>query len=253
MVFKRRDPVGWGAWLREMVYPKGGFKRATRYVLHRMKRLPDSPRRVARGVFAGSVIGFLPLPGLQFVAAWIAARLVNGNLLAALLATFNTNPLTTPFFAVLAMTLGHWIMGIEAPLTAEYIGHRFAVAGADLWANVLAIFGPEKTQWGGLIQFWHEIYVPYFIGALGPGIIISLAGYWITIPLVEAYQKARAAKAKERGERRHRLREMLAEATARVKARAEAEAAEKAAAETLAARGGPAAAPAAGDDGPGSP
>ena len=214
MVFKRRDPVGWGAWLREMVYPKGGFKRATRYVLHRMKRLPDSPRRVARGVFAGSVIGFLPLPGLQFVAAWIAARLVNGNLLAALLATFNTNPLTTPFFAVLAMTLGHWIMGIEAPLTAEYIGHRFAVAGADLWANVLAIFGPEKTQWGGLIQFWHEIYVPYFIGALGPGIIISLAGYWITIPLVEAYQKARAAKAKERGERRHRLREMLAEATA---------------------------------------
>lgn len=248
MVFKRRDPLGWWAWLREMVYPKGGFKRATRYVLHRMKRLPDSPRRVARGVFAGSLIGFLPLPGLQFVAAWIAARVVNGNLLAALLATFNTNPLTTPFFAVLAMTLGHWIMGIEAPLTAEYIGHRFAVAGGDLWANVMALFGPEKARWDGLIQFWHEIYVPYFIGALGPGIVLSLAGYWITIPLVEAYQKARAAKAKERGERRHRLREMLAEATARVKARAEAEAAEKAAAD----RAGIAPAASAGDDGPGS-
>jgi uncharacterized protein (DUF2062 family) len=81
----------------------------TRYILHRMKRLPDQPHRVARGVFAGSLIGFLPLPGLQFVGAWIAARLVQGNLLAALLATFNTNPITTPFFAVLAMTLGHWI------------------------------------------------------------------------------------------------------------------------------------------------
>lgn len=221
MVFKRRDPLSWAAWFREMVYPRGGLKRATQYVLHRMKRLPDSPQRVARGVFAGSLVGFLPLPGLQFVAAWIAARLANGNLLAALLATFNTNPITTPFFAVLAMSLGHWIMGIEAPLTAEYIGHRFAVAGGDLWYNFMALFGPEKARWGGLIQFWHEIYVPYFIGALGPGIVLSVIAYYITIPLVTAYQRARAAKAKERNEKRRRLREMLAEAASRIASRQE--------------------------------
>ena len=107
MVFKRRDPLSWGAWLREQVYPRSGFKRATRYVLHRMRRLPDQPHRIARGVFAGSLVGFLPLPGMQFIAAWAASRAINGNLLAALLATFNTNPVTTPFFAVLAMTLGH--------------------------------------------------------------------------------------------------------------------------------------------------
>ena len=87
LVFKRRDPLGWGAWLREQVYPRGGFKRATRYVVHRMRRLPDQPHRVARGVFAGSFIGFLPLPGLQFLAAWGAARLIRGNILAALLGT----------------------------------------------------------------------------------------------------------------------------------------------------------------------
>lgn len=221
MVFKRRDPMGWGEWLREMVYPRGGLKRATRYVIHRMRRLPDSPHRVARGVFAGSLIGFLPLPGLQFVAAWLAARIANGNLLAALLATFNTNPITTPFFAMLAMTLGHWIMGIEAPLSAEYIGHRFAVAGSDLWYNFLAIFGPEKARWDGLIQFWHEIYVPYFIGALIPGIILSAIGYYITIPLVRAYQRARAAKSSERSERRLSLRRALDEAAARAKRRGE--------------------------------
>ncbi|MDQ2066427.1 DUF2062 domain-containing protein [Xinfangfangia sp. CPCC 101601] len=216
MVFKRRDPLAWGPWLREQVYPKSGIKRATRYVIHRMRRLPDQPHRVARGVFAGSLIGFLPLPGLQFVAAWLAARVVNGNLLAALLATFNTNPLTTPFFAVLAMTLGHWIMGIEAPLTAEYIGRAFADAGSDLWYNFMALFGPEKASWTGLIKFWHEIYVPYFIGALGPGILISAIGYYITIPLVSAYQKARAAKASERHERRSRLKEAVAKAAHRL-------------------------------------
>ncbi len=85
MVFKRREPLGWVAWLVQMVYPRGGFVRATRYVMHRMSRLPDDPHRVARGVFAGSLVGFLPLPGMQFVFAWIAARLMQGNLLAALL------------------------------------------------------------------------------------------------------------------------------------------------------------------------
>jgi len=209
--------MGWLPWLREMVYPKGGFKRATRYVIHRMRRLPDPPHRVARGMFAGSLIGFLPLPGLQFVGAWLLARIMKGNLLAALLATFNTNPITTPFFAVLAMTLGHWIMGIEAPLNAEYIGRAFADAGGDLWFNVMAIFGPEKARWGGLINFWHEIYVPYFIGALGPGIILSLIAYYITIPLVEAYQKSRAAKSKERSERRRKLKAALADAANRLK------------------------------------
>lgn len=235
MVFKRRDPLSWGAWLREMVYPKGGLKRATRYVMHRMRRLPDSPHRVARGVFAGSLIGFLPLPGLQFVAAWIAARIANGNLLAALLATFNTNPFTTPFFAVLAMTLGHWIMGIDKPLNAEYIGMAFADAGHDLWYNFMALFGPETARWGGLVKFWHEIYVPYFIGALLPGFVLSVICYYITIPLVSAYQKARAAKSHERSERRLRLRTMVAEAAQRVKKNAPREGV---------------AADAAGDDGP---
>lgn len=226
MVFKRREPMGWLAWLREQVYPKGGFKRAVLYVVHRMRRLPDQPHRVARGVFAGSLIGFLPLPGLQFLAAWGAARLVRGNVLASLLATFNTNPVTTPFFAVLAMTLGHWIMGIEAPLTAEYIGEAFGEAGHDLWFNFMALFGPEKAQWHGLAKFWNEIYLPYFIGALGPGILISAVGYYVTIPLVEAYQKARAATAHERTERRHRMRSMLADAAARLKRRGEDGAAE---------------------------
>lgn len=219
MVFKRRDRLGWWAWLREQVYPRGGFKRATRYVVHRMRRLPDQPHRVARGVFAGSFIGFLPLPGLQFVAAWGAARLIRGNVLAALLGTFNTNPITTPFFAVLAMSLGHWILGIEAPLNAEYIGKAFANAGSDLWFNILSIFGPDKAKWDGLIQFWNEIYLPYFIGALGPAVVISAVAYYLTIPLVTAYQKARAATAHERGERRRRMRAKLAEAAGKLKRR----------------------------------
>ena len=221
LVFKRRNPMGWGAWLREQVYPRSGFKRATRYVLYRMRRLPDQPHRLARGVFAGSLIGFLPLPGMQFIAAWAASRAINGNLLAALLATFNTNPVTTPFFAVLAMTLGHWILGIEKPLSWDYIKTATETAGVDLWFNIKAIFTPEVARWDGLIQFWHDIYWPYFIGALGPGLVLSLIAYYLTIPVVEAYQKARAAKAHDRKERRGLLKEAVAKAAQRLKHRQE--------------------------------
>lgn len=235
LVFKRRKPLGWAPWLRGQVYPRGGFGRAIRYVVHRMRRLPDQPHRVARGVFAGSVVGFLPLPGLQFLAAWGAARLIRGNVLASLLATFNTNPVTTPVFAVLAMSLGHWIMGIEAPLNAEYIGRAFGHAGRDLWFNVMSVFDQRVARWDGLLQFWREVYLPYFVGALGPAVLISTLAYWVTIPLVEAYQKSRAAKATERSERRRSLGEAVAAAAAKLKRKADPDTTGE------------------GDDGPGTP
>jgi uncharacterized protein (DUF2062 family) len=221
MVFKRRNPKSWGLWAREMVYPTGGFWRAIRYVTLRMRRLPDQPHRIARGVFAGSLIGFLPLPGLQFIGAWLFARGIRGNVLSALLATFNSNPVTTPFFAVGAMALGHWMLGIDTPLTAKAIFKAFERAGYDLWHNVTAIFTPARADWTGLGTFWDTVYLPYFIGALGPGILFSLLFYYLTIPIVEAYQKARAAKAVERSERRGRLRAALAEAKARLTGKGE--------------------------------
>lgn len=209
MVFKRRERLGWIAWLREMVYPTGGFRRATQYVIHRMRRLPDRPHRIARGVFAGCLIGFLPLPGMQFLGAALLAWIMRGNILAALLGTFNSNPVTTPFFAVGAISLGHWMLGINTPLSAEAIGESFADAGRDLWHNVIALFGPEKMHWEGLQQFWNTVYVPYFIGALLPGLVLSAAFYYLTIPLVQAYQKKQAAKVDERREKRQNLRTKL--------------------------------------------
>lgn len=217
MVFKRREPLGWWAWLVEMVYPRGGFVRATRYVMHRMSRLPDDPHRVARGVFAGSLVGFLPLPGLQFLAAWGAALLARGNILAALLGTFNTNPITTPFIAVGSISLGHWLLGVESDLSARAIGRAFARAGEELWHNFKAIFNDDVMQWGGLLRFWNEVYLPYFIGALIIGVILSAVFYYATIPIVRAYQHARAAKAEERSEKRGRLRAAMAAAAQRVK------------------------------------
>ena len=73
------------------------------------------------------------------------------------------------------------------------------------------------AHWDGLLQFWKQVYLPYFIGAIGPGILLSLGFYYVTIPLVEAYQNSRAARSKEQSEKRGRLRAALLEAASRLK------------------------------------
>lgn len=214
MVFKRRTPRGWLSWFRQLVYPDGGFKRATRYVIHRMSRLPDDPRRVARGVFAGTLISFLPILGLQFLSAWALAWIMRGNVLAALLATFVSNPLTTPFIAVFSVGLGHWLLDIHTPLTAEAILVAFTGATAEVWQNVAALFTSAPTDWSKIATFWETIWYPYFVGCLGPAVVTSLVFYYLAIPIVHAYQKLRLAKAKERSDKRRKLKDMLLAARA---------------------------------------
>ena len=72
-----------------MLYPRGGWLRAFHYVKHRVRRLPDSPQKIARGVAAGVFTAFTPFYGFHFVTAYILARLVRGNGLASMMATFN--------------------------------------------------------------------------------------------------------------------------------------------------------------------
>jgi uncharacterized protein len=190
-LFKRRKPLTWWAFIREGFWPAAGWGRAIEYVKHRLRRLPDSPEKIARGVFAGTVVSVLPIPGFQFIAGWLLAWVMRGNILASLLATFLSNPVTTPFIAVLSLSLGHWMLGIRQPLNAEAIGAGFADAGREIWHNIVAMFGPEVAHWDSLIDFWHTIYWPYFVGSLVPGVLLGLILYYLTVPLVRAYQNAR--------------------------------------------------------------
>lgn len=199
-----------------MVYPTGGWWRAASYVLHRMRRLPDQPHRIARGVAAGVFISFTPLFGFHFLGAIAIAWALRGNILAALLGTFFGNPLTTPIIAVSSVALGRWMMGIEGAIAPQRIFGDFSRALGDLWHNAGAIFSDAVTRWDGLIAFFHDIFLPYLIGGLGPGIAFAVASHYLTLPLFHAYQKRRARVAIERAEQRRIDRQAQAERMARV-------------------------------------
>jgi uncharacterized protein (DUF2062 family) len=68
----------------DFVYPRGGWARAFEYVKHRVRRLPDTPEKIGRGIWAGVFICFTPMFGLHFVFGAIVARLMRGNIFAAL-------------------------------------------------------------------------------------------------------------------------------------------------------------------------
>ncbi|UWR26865.1 DUF2062 domain-containing protein [Sulfitobacter sp. S223] len=192
MIFKRRDPKSLGRAMAEFLWPRGGWARAFHYVKHRMRRLPDSPERIARGIWAGVFITFTPLFGMHFLFAVLIAKAMKGNILASLMATFVGNPLTFLFIALSSLKSGHWILGTELQEgELRALSRKFSDAGSDLWHNVISIFTSDNMDWSGLAIFSRDVFYPYLIGGIVSGIFFATLGYYLAVPVLRAYQKRR--------------------------------------------------------------
>jgi uncharacterized protein (DUF2062 family) len=199
VVFKRRDRRSIWQALAHFAWPRGGWARAFYYVRHRLHRLPDAPHRIARGIFAGVFISFTPLFGAHFLGAAALAMVLRGNVIAALLATFVGNPITFPIIAISASKLGHWMLGSQFnEFHARTLGQKFMAAGHDLRHNFIAMFSEEKAHWGALQQFFLDVFLPYLVGGLIPGLIAGLVAYYLSVPLITAYQNRRRIQIKAR-------------------------------------------------------
>lgn len=202
MVFKRRDTRSWLQATGHFFYPKGGWSRAVYYVLHRLRRLPDPPHRIARGVAAGVFVCFTPFFGFHFFLAAGLAFIMQGNILASLLATFFGNPITFPIIVAVSLELGHWMVGQPGAVHLPQIFNEFTRASFELWTNVTAIFTTDVAHWDRLHRFFSHVFYPYLVGGIVPGIITAIAMYSLTLPAVAAYQKRRLKKLKARFEKR---------------------------------------------------
>ncbi|MCQ0970083.1 DUF2062 domain-containing protein [Paracoccus sp. TK19116] len=205
MVFKRRKPRSYGQIATELIYPRGGWRRAGAYVWHRVSRLPDQPHRIGRGVAAGVFVSFTPIFGFHFLGGAAVAWLIRGNILAALLATFVGNPVTIPFIAVGSLTLGHWLLGIDGAIRPGQIFREFERAFGELWHNVQAIFGPAEAHWGHLSDFARHTMLPYAIGGTILGVAAGMLAHYLTVPVIRAYHAQRARRMAKRIERLRNL------------------------------------------------
>lgn len=46
-------------------------------------------------------------------------------------------------------------------------------------------------DWHGLSIFYFDIFYPYMIGGILPGIIAATISYYLSVPVLQAYQKRR--------------------------------------------------------------
>lgn len=197
MVFKRRDKLTPLRWLARWFWPQGGWSRAAKYLHLRLHRLPDTPHKIARGVFAGVFTVFSPFYGLHFIVAFLIAKLLRGNVIAALVATFVGNPLTYVPIGIVSLKMGHFMLGTEFDHANErsFVGKSYD-ALRELWGNILSIVSGKEAEWAGIYRFLQEIFLPYLVGGILPGLVAGLAAYYVTLPMVAAFQLRRRKKLK---------------------------------------------------------
>lgn len=201
MVFKRRDPRTWPQVIVRWLYPRGGWSRAVSYVMHRLRRLPDPPHKIARGVAAGIFVCFTPFFGFHFILAAVLSFIMQGNILAALLATFFGNPLTFPIIATVSLELGSWMLGTPGGVQFPEVVQAFSSATLELSRNFSALFTDEVVNWHSMAGFFRQVFWPYMVGGLIPGTVAGVIGYGLTLPAVSAYQKRRVKKLQSRFEK----------------------------------------------------
>ena len=175
----------------QALWPKGGWARAARYVTHRVNRLPDPPHRIARGIFAGVFTTFTPFYGFHFFIAAGLAWVMRGNVVAALLSTFFGNPLTYVPIGVIALKSCYWMLGREDTGAYASVGEKFVGAGSDLWHNFKAMFTEARADWSDLSIFYDEVFFPYMIGGIIPGLIAAFVMMQVSLPIITAYQNRR--------------------------------------------------------------
>jgi uncharacterized protein (DUF2062 family) len=195
MVFKRRDRPPLLLRVREAMLPQRGWGRAIEYLGHRVRRLPDSPHRIAFGFAIGVFACFTPFFGAHLLLAAGLAKLLRANIIASLIGTFAGNPLTFPFIAALSLGLGRRILGYgDSGEDFARLSDAFGNAAAGLWSSLLSLVGRGEPQWSRLEPFVDYILWPYFVGGLLPGLAAAAASYGLLRPLIAAYQARRREK-----------------------------------------------------------
>lgn len=178
MLFRRRNPPRWSEKLRVWLWPRRNWKRSSRYITHRLRRLRASPHEIALGCAIGVFSSFTPFFGLQFIFAALLAWMTRSSILASALGTFFGNPLTFPFMWYGSYHLGNWVLGLT-PKSQDTI---------DLSGE---IFGKSYDQIWPILQ-------PLLVGALPLGLIFGTIAYFLVRKAAEAYRNKRQARTENR-------------------------------------------------------
>jgi len=189
-MFNRRNKLSFGSKISGFIWPAAGFRRAGRYLLHRLSRLPGTPYALAGGFACGAAASFTPFVGLHFILAALIAWITRANILASAIGTAVGNPWTLPFIWIWIHSLGNWL-GVGSPginVTELDFPHLFGqLAEALLNGNFSAV-----------IDIAGPVLWPMFVGGIPTAIGVWILFYFPLRRIVESYQQRRIERRKRK-------------------------------------------------------
>ncbi len=174
-------------------WPRTGWRRAAKYLFHRVARIPGPPYSIAAGFACGAAISFTPFIGLHLVLAALLAFIMRANIVASAIGTVVGNPWTFPFIWIWIYELGSSMIGDGS--SAEHLDF-FALFGAIVQASLrLDLVYLGETVW----PVWRLM----LIGSIPTFFLVWIATY---LPLKWAVEKYQARRLERR---RNKLRKEL--------------------------------------------
>jgi len=191
-LFNRRTKQSFREYIHGLIYPRQGWRRTFGYFVHRLKRLPDSPHKIALGFACGIFVCFTPFFGLHVLLAALLALVIRGNVLAALIGTLFGNPFTFPVIGTICYRFGHFLLGLgrEDPRT-ETLRSAFGRAATEFRQNIENMLESRPVSWDGVNDLIQLTLMPYFVGGAFIGVVFSALIYVVARSLVQAYQNRR--------------------------------------------------------------
>ncbi|MEK9845567.1 DUF2062 domain-containing protein [Thalassospira sp.] len=221
-MFRRRIKPSSLQRVRNVVWPRGGWRRSSQYFAHRVARLPGTPYSIASGFAIGAAVSFTPFIGFHFVVSALISLLTRSNVVASLLGTVVGNPWTFPFIWLWLYTCGNWMLGVDESSVAVHFDMAvlwdFVVLGLSYVGGGL-IFGhwdPADHQTLG--QLWSsivDIIWPMLVGCVPTSIVVWALFYFPVRRAVIIYRHNRILRRMKKSER-HGIGPMLESAKEKI-------------------------------------
>jgi len=192
-MFRRRSQQSPISRIREVLWPRAGWRRWATYLAHRVKRLPGTPHRIAAGLAAGAAVSCAPLPGVHFLLALLLAVATRGSPLASAIGTAFGNPWTFPFLWGAAHSIGVAMTpGADAGQTL----------GAGDIAELLVILPKAllTLDMSVLSERIMPVWQPMMVGSVPLGLTVWVVVYLSARRAVAGYRARRNARLKERAD-----------------------------------------------------
>ena len=147
----------------------------------RLLALDDPPERTALAFSIGVFVAFSPFLGLHTILATSIAFIFRFNKLAIYSGTFINNPFTLVPVIVASYAIGALVLGRPLWISAE---------GVDLLENPHLLTADYYRKL--FLESWQIVW-PFTIGATVLSVVCSLLAYPVTLRLLRAHRRRKAA------------------------------------------------------------